>query len=149
MRVIPISLKQANDFVESNHRHHGKAQGCKFCIAVVDEKEAVRGVAIVGRPVSRYEDNGATAEVTRMCTDGYRNACSFLYGSCAKIARAVGYQKIITYTLAEETGISLKAAAWICKGICGGGNWNAKGRPRTDSRVPGKKKQYYKLLQGG
>ena len=74
MKVVPITLKQANAYVIQNHRHHSKVQGCKFCIGAVDDNGELRGVAITGRPVSRYLDDGATAEITRLCTDGYRNA---------------------------------------------------------------------------
>ena len=99
MKVVPITLKQANAFVIQNHRHHGKVQGCKFCIGAVDDKGELRGVAITGRPVSRYLDDGATAEITRLCTDGYRNTCSFLYAACVRIAKEMGYKKVITYIL--------------------------------------------------
>lgn len=148
MRLIPITLKQANEFVASKHRHHGKVPGCKFCIGLIDENNTLRGVAIVGRTVSRYLDNGLTAEVTRLCTDGYQNACSLLYGACARIAGQMGYDYIITYILESEHGISLRASGWTEKsGLCGGGNWNTPGRPRTDSRNTCKKRMYYRKLR--
>lgn len=146
MTVVPLTLKCANDFVIQNHRHHGKVQGCKFCIGAVDEKGKLRGVAIAGRPVSRYLDNGTTAEITRLCTDGFKNACSFLYAACARIAKEMGYTKIITYILITENGASLKAAGWSEQGVCGGGNWNVKSRPRNDSHNTCKKRLYYKLI---
>ena len=146
MKVVPITLKQANAFVIQNHRHHGKVQGCKFCIGAVDDKGELRGVAITGRPVSRYLDDGATAEITRLCTDGYRNACSFLYAACVRIAKEMGYKKVITYILITENGASLKAAGWLEQGICGGGNWNVKSRPRMDSPNVCKKRLFYKLI---
>mgnify|MGYP005902277321 CR=1 FL=1 len=146
MTVVPLTLKCANDFVIQNHRHHGKVQGCKFCIGAVDEKEKLRGVAITGRPVSRYLDNGTTAEITRLCTDGFKNACSFLYAACARIAKEMGYTKIITYILITENGASLKAAGWSEQGVCGGGNWNVKSRPRNNSPNTCKKRLYYKLI---
>lgn len=146
MTVVPLTLKCANDFVIQNHRHHGKVQGCKFCIGAVDEKGKLRGVAIVGRPVSRHLDNGTTAEITRLCTDGFKNACSFLYAACARIAKEMGYTKIITYILITENGASLKAAGWSEQGVCGGGNWNVKSRPRNDSPNTCKKRLYYKLI---
>ena len=133
MTVVPLTLKCANDFVIQNHRHHGKVQGCKFCIGAVDEKGKLRGVAITGRPVSRYLDNGTTAEITRLCTDGFKNACSFLYAACARIAKEMGYTKIITYILITENGASLKAAGWSEQGVCGGGNWNDSSRQRDNS----------------
>lgn len=146
MKVVPITLKQANAFVIQNHRHHGKVQGCKFCIGAVDDKGELRGVAITGRPVSRYLDDGTTAEITRLCTDGYRNACSFLYAACVRIAKEMGYKKVITYILITENGASLKAAGWLEQGICGGGNWNVKSRPRMDSPNVCKKRLFYKLI---
>lgn len=147
IRIIPVTLKAANDFVTQHHRHHSKAQGCKFCIGVTDEKGELRGVAVVGRPVSRFLDNGVTAEVTRLCTDGMRNACSFLYVACCRIAKPMGYEKIITYILASERGTSLKAAGWTREGVCGGGNWNVPGRPRKNSACTEKKALYYKTFK--
>lgn len=146
MTVVPLTLKCANDFVIQNHRHHGKVQGCKFCIGAVDEKGKLRGVAITGRHVSRYLDNGTTAEITRLCTDGFKNACSFLYAACARIAKEMGYTKIITYILITENGASLKAAGWSEQGVCGGGNWNVKSHPRNNSPNTCKKRLYYKLI---
>lgn len=127
----------------AHHRHSGRIQGCKFCVAVKDGGGRLRGVAIVGRPVSRHLDDGLTAEVTRLCTDGLPNACSFLYAACARIAREMGYEKIITYTLASENGASLRASGWMAvDGLRGGGNWNVPGRPRTDSPNSGPKRLY-------
>lgn len=146
MKVVPITLKQANAFVIQNHRHHSKVQGCKFCIGAVDDNGELRGVAITGRPVSRYLDDGTIAEITRLCTDGYKNACSFLYAACVRIAKEMGYKKVITYILITENGASLKAAGWIEQGICGGGNWNVKSRPRKDSPNVCKKRLFYKLI---
>ena len=143
MKIIPITLKTANEFVVTHHRHHGKVQGCKFCIGVIDDNEKIRGVAITGRPVSRYLDNGKVAEITRLCTDGYRNACSFLYSACVRIAREMGYERVITYILISENGASLKASGWQEQGICGGGNWNVKSRPRKNSNTPCKKRLFY------
>ena len=148
IKLIPITLKQANEFVLSHHRHHSKVQGCKFCVGVVDERNKIRGVAIVGRPVSRYLDNGLTAEVTRLCTDGFSNACSFLYGACARIAKQMGYERIISYILESEQGVCLQASGWQEQGICGGGNWNTPGRPRNNSQNQCRKRMYAKNLTG-
>lgn len=131
--ITPIDFAEANAFVSSTHRHHKSMVGCKFCVAVSDEKEKVRGVAIVGRPVSRHLDNGWTLEVNRCCTDGAKNACSMLYGAAWRIAREMGYRKLITYTLPEEGGASLRATGWKLVGLRGGGNWNTKSRPRIDT----------------
>ena len=123
LTIKPISLKDANDYVEINHRHHRKTQGHKFSIGVY-EGEVLHGVAIVGRPLSRYLDDGMTLEVLRLCTDGTYNACSILYGRSARIAKEMGYTKIITYILEEEQGTSLKASGWKCEETnVGGGSW--------------------------
>ena len=106
----------------------------------------LRGVAIVGRPVSRHLDDGFTAEVTRCCTDGIRNGCSFLYAACVRIAKHMGYSRIITYILATEYGASLKASNWTRNGICGGGCWDTPKRPRPNSVNLGKKVMYSKIL---
>lgn len=93
LELVPITLKEANAFVERYHRHHKPVVGHKFSIAASDGEKIV-GVAIVGRPVSRYLDNGLTLEVNRLCTDGTRNACSFLYSAAWRAARNLGYKKI-------------------------------------------------------
>lgn len=129
LSIVPITLKQANNFVEELHRHHSKVQGHKFSIGAMDNGKLV-GVCTVGRPVSRYLDDGNTLEVTRLCTDGTHNACSIMYSRAARIAKDMGYSKIITYILQSESGISLKASGWQCEGEAGGGNWNVPSRPR-------------------
>ena len=135
LMVTPINLDEANAFVEQHHRHHKPVPGAKFCVAVSQEDE-VRGVAIVGRPVSRVLDDGWTLEVNRCCTDGTRNACSMLYATAWKAAKAMGYTSLITYTLESEGGSSLRGAGWRCVGKattrigqCG----NVKSRPRVDT----------------
>lgn len=132
LAVTPINLDEANAFVAANHRHHKPVPGAKFCIAV-SEGDKVRGVAIVGRPVARMSDNGTTLEVNRCCTDGARNACSMLYGAAWRAAKALGYSRLITYTLPDEGGASLRASGWRLIGERGGGNWNKPGRPRIDT----------------
>jgi hypothetical protein len=130
--ITPISLEEANAFVEIHHRHHNPVVGHKFSIAVSDGDKVV-GVAIVGRPVSRHLDNGWVLEVNRCCTDGTKNACSMLYGAAWRAAKALGYRRLITYTLPAEGGASLKASGWDLVGERGGGNWNVKSRPRIDT----------------
>lgn len=132
LRVTPINLDEANAFVATKHRHHKPVPGAKFCIAV-SEGEKVVGVAIVGRPVARMSDNGLTLEVNRCCTDGTKNACSMLYGAAWRAAKALGYLRLITYTLPSEGGASLRASNWKLIGERGGGNWNVPSRPRVDT----------------
>lgn len=133
LSLVPITFAEAKQFVLEHHRHHAPCLSHKFSIAVADETGAVRGVAIVGRPVARYMDDGWTLEVNRVATDGAENACSMLYAAAWRAARALGYRKVITYILGSEPGTSLKAAGWKCLGECGGGPWNCKSRPRVDT----------------
>lgn len=95
LEICPMTLKEANAYVEQHHRHHGPVAGHKFSIGLSDGEKIV-GVAIVGRPVSRYLDDGWTLEVNRLCTDGTRNACSMLYAAAWRAARAMGYKRIVT-----------------------------------------------------
>lgn len=129
--ICPVDLELANSFVKSLHRHHNPVPGCRFCLGVTDSK-CIRGVVIVGRPVSRALDDGWTLEVNRCCTDGTKNACSILYGAARRVAQNMGYKKIITYTLPEEGGASLKASGWIFCGEAGGGKWSNNVRTRND-----------------
>lgn len=129
--IVPVSLAEANQFVAEHHRHHGKVVGHKFSIGATDGEKIV-GVAIVGRPVSRYLDDGLTLEVTRLCTDGTRNACSLLYAASWWAARAMGYKRMVTYILDTEDGASVRAAGWKCVGQAGGLRWTGKRRPEVD-----------------
>ncbi len=132
LQITPIALDEANAFVALLHRHHKPVPGAKFCIACSDG-EKVRGVVIVGRPVARHSDDGWTLEVNRCCTDGVKNGCSILYGAAWRATKAMGYRRLVTYTLPEEGGASLKASGWRCLGLRGGGNWNVASRPRIDT----------------
>jgi len=129
--VVPTSFEEACAFVRQYHRHHQPPQGHKFSLAVAVDGQVV-GVAIVGRPVARYLDDGWTLEVTRLCTDGTANACSKLYAACWRATRELGYRELITYILSSEKGVSLEAAGWKCLGRCGGLSWNTPSRPRVD-----------------
>lgn len=131
LSVTRIGLDEANAFVAEHHRHHQPVVGHLFSIGVA-LGDSIVGVAIVGRPVSRMRDDGITAEVTRLCTDGTKNACSFLYGAAARAAFALGFKRIGTYILNTEPGTSLAASGWRCLGERGGGSWSAPSRPRVD-----------------
>lgn len=132
MKITPIDFDEACAFVGRHHRHHKPPQGHKFSLAAATDSGVV-GVVIVGRPVSRRQQDGWTLEVTRLCTDGTRNACSFLYSAARKATFALGYRRLITYTLPEEGGASLRGAGFRLIGERGGGNWNVKSRPRVDT----------------
>lgn len=110
LRLVPVSLDIANAFVAQHHRHHRPTPGHRFSIGAWDGH--LRGVAIIGRPVARALDQRRLVEVNRNCTDGTRYACSLLYGAAARAAQALGYFAILTYTLEEEGGASLRASGW-------------------------------------
>ncbi|MCM1055621.1 MAG: GNAT family N-acetyltransferase [Bacteroides sp.] len=140
MKIIPITLRSANDFVAKFHRHHKPTVVCKFSIGC-EEKGQLVGVAICGRPVSRHLDDGKTLEINRLCTDGTKNACSKLYSACVRIAKEMGYERVITYILASENGASLKASNFVFEGEAGGTMWT--GSRKRDNGVPQEMKQRY------
>lgn len=125
LELCPVTLKAANEYVKEHHRHHGVVVGHKFSIGATKDGMLV-GVAICGRPVSRFLDDGYTLEITRLCTDGTPDVCSMLYGAAYRAARAMGYKKVVTYILDTETGSSLKAAGYKCEGKAGGVEWTGK-----------------------
>jgi hypothetical protein len=139
-----LHIREANEFVAKYHRHSLPTVGGKWAIgAAVDSK--LVGVAIAGRPVARRLDDGKTLEVLRVCTDGTANACSFLYGRVARIARLMGYSRIITYTLQDESGASLKAVGGRIVGEVKPKEWSVPSRPRKSQGVYGKEKWKWEL----
>ena len=147
LHIAPITLREANDYVDMFHRHHGATTGCKFAICVRDENEILRGVAICGRPVSRKLDDGYTLEINRVCTDSTYNACSMLYGTCCRIGKHMGYRDIITYTLQSENGASLKASNFTNEGTAGGTHWT--GKRNKGQNIPAEMKtRWRKKLNG-
>lgn len=131
LELQPISFAEAAKYVNRHHRHHRPPPSWKFGTAVNDGERVV-GVIIVGRPLARAWDDGWTAEVTRCCTDGTKNACSMLYSAAWRAAKAIGYRRLITYTRDDESGISLDAAGWKVVARRKARTWDAPGRPRVD-----------------
>jgi hypothetical protein len=143
LRVIPITLAEANTLVSNWHRHHKPLAQSKFCIGVcVQDDGRLCGAAIVGRPVARLLDDGLTLEVNRCVTDGTPNACSALYGAVARSAKAQGYCRVYTYTRVDEPGTSIKASGWILDDPeIRARSWNMPGRRRVDrTEVVGRKR---------
>lgn len=134
LTIRPITLREANAYVAQHHRHNQPTNGHKWSIACYDG-ERLCGVAICGQPIARKLDDGLTVEIRRVCTDGTYNACSILYGACARVARDMGYMRVITYTLVSEPGASLKASGFINCGEAGGTSWNMPGRPREVTQL--------------
>ena len=117
-----MNLKEANEFIVKHHRHHKAVVGHKFSIGAEQDGQLV-GVCIVGRPVARNVDNKKVVEVTRLCTNGFKNTCSFLYSAAARISKEMGYKQIQTYILENELGTSLKASGWKLLHITKGRQW--------------------------
>lgn len=143
--AVPLELRTANDFVYAHHRHHQPVCRDKFRVGAAIDGEIV-GVVQVGRPVSRMLDDGKTLEVVRLCTTGEKDICSFLYSRAARIAKEMGYHKIITYILDTEPGTSLKAAGWVLEHITSGGSWDRPSRHRQNSAPQCPKQRWVKYL---
>ena len=134
-KKTPISQKKAFTFIKEHHRHFKSIQGDIFRIGLLKDDTLI-GVISVGRPVSRHLDNGYTCEVRRLCINGqHKNACSILYSSAARAAKALGYEKIITYILENENGVSVRASGWSLSHTSKGQNWNRTNRPREQKSL--------------
>lgn len=148
LRLQHVELKEANEFVERLHRHHKRIQGHRFSLGVAEEMIGLVGVIIVGRPVGGQHQSDWT-EVTRCCTDGTKNACSFLYAAAARASAALGFDRIQTYILEGETGVSLKAAGWAFERMSHPVGWHHDG-PRAARVVAdhlrGRKQLWFKKL---
>ena len=148
IQAVPLELSAANEFVKILHRHHDPVHRDKWRIGASKDGKLV-GVIQVGRPVSRMLDDGKTVEVVRLCTDGTKDVCSFLYSKAARVAKEMGYEKIITYILCTETGTSLRACGWQEDGVTSGGHWSRPSRKRSTTAPTIQKKRYVKHLKGG
>ncbi len=148
--IRPLTLKDANAFVVANHRHHDSVTGCRFAIGLyktVKGIDTLIGVAICGRPVSRYLDDGLTLEINRLCVSEYGNCCSMLYGACSRIVKEMGYHKIITYILESEPGTSLKASNFMLEDDrCGGINWTGSRKRKQKEEAAEYKQRWSKNL---
>ena len=149
LTIVPIELSEANALVKRWHRHHKEAQGHRFSIGVYDtKKQELVGAAIVGRPVARLVNWRTTVEVVRLVSDGTKNACSILYAASARVAKELGYEKIQTYILDTETGVSLLASGWHCEAISTGGGNGWHSRPgRRDDQPKNTKQRWVKILR--
>lgn len=131
LHLVPVRSRDARAFVAMWHRHHAPPVGQIFAVGAADDAGVLRGVAIVGRPVARFFDDGRTLEVNRTATDGTANANSMLYGAAWRAAKALGYTRLITYTQAGESGTSLRAAGWrVLAERPARPGWSRPSRPR-------------------
>lgn len=135
LELRPITRDECDRYIKQHHRHHGAPVGALWRQAVHDAAGAIVGVAVSGRPVARALDDGLTVEVTRLCTDGTRNACSKLYAASKRAAEAKGYRRGLTYILASESGASLRAAGWVFLWDVKGRSWDCPSRPQREVSV--------------
>ena len=146
LKIVPLELKEANEFIAKLHRHHKPVQGHRFSIGVKQNNELV-GVATIGRPVARLTNAKEVLEVTRLCTDGTKNACSCLYSAAARVGKELGYLKIQSFILDIENGASLKASGWVFESVSAGGQWkHTDGKPRRTDQPTSPKHKYVKVL---
>lgn len=135
LNLQPITQSEAKAFIRRHHRHNADPPpGWVFGIALNNGHDVV-AVAMVGRPVSRHLDDGVTLEVNRCCSDGHRNACSKLYAAAWRATKALGYRRLVTYTLQSESGSSLRAAGWRILYAISGHSWDRPSRPRVDKHT--------------
>lgn len=133
LTLVPLPFAEAKTFIEVWHRHLKAPPGHKFSLGALDDDGVLVAVAVVGRPVARGLDDSRTLEVTRLASDGTHNACSMLYGASARAARALAYRRLVTYTRADETGTSLRAAGWQpVAALPPREDWHSPRRPRTE-----------------
>jgi hypothetical protein len=128
---IPMTRDQANAWIGRHHRHHGRVTGHRFIVGAVLSGELV-GVAVAGRPRARRIDQYKHLEVSRLCSAGDRNVCSFLYAKVARVALELGFESAFTAILASESGASLKASGWVYAYTTRGGSQDRPSRRRTD-----------------
>ena len=149
LRVIPLTLAHANAAVAQWHRHHKPVVGHRFSLGVVQDRTAeLVGAAIVGRPVARGCDPYTTAEITRLVTDGSKNACSILYAACARVAKEMGFDLIQTYILEDESGVTLRAAGWEFAAYTAGGQWShTDGKSRRTDQPTERKQRWQKRFR--
>lgn len=143
LRLRPWTVRQAIPFVASVHRRLPVVQGALWAVSVRNEKDVV-GCALVGHPARVWMVDSATLAVLRVaCREGYRNACSMLYGACSRAARAMGAENLVTYTHLDEHGTSLRAAGWIDGGLTDGGEWGRPSRQRALALDGAEKRRWF------
>lgn len=150
LEIKPISRKEAQDFINTHHRHNSQQTGDIFRLSAWNNLDLI-AVATVGRPTARanqkYRDDASllVMEVTRLCVredsllpDLHWNACSQLYTAAAKEAKKRKAERIITYILKEEFGTSLLACNWapLYETKKRQNGWHTPSRPRDPKATP-------------
>lgn len=122
-----IGFSAASDFIDKHHRHNNRTVGHIFSLGLWKNGNLI-GVAVCGRPVGRFLDDGKTLEIYRNCVlPNNHNACSMLYGACIRTAKIKKFERVVTFTLMSESGGSVKAANFILEAEnAGKKNWTGK-----------------------
>lgn len=142
-RIVPVTKTTARQFIAENHRHNGPPTSAQVSLAVGLEVEGkLIAVGTAGYPVARYQNDGVTLEVNRVCVaEVSKNANSALYGALARAAKALGYERLITYTLHSESGVSLRASGFSGPFDIGAQTWARANRIRNDVTLWGDRVQ--------
>lgn len=143
MTLKPITIKRAKLFISRVHRRLPKIQGAMWGVSVESDTGALVGVAVVGWPARLYMERGILCVLRVAVLEGHPNACSMLYGACARTARAMGATGLVTYTHEDEPGTSLRAAGWVTDGLTDGGEWDRPSRPRQKVLFPEPKRRWW------
>jgi hypothetical protein len=134
LNLVPVSQGVAKKACADWHRHNKPPLGSLFQVGAATAGGELVAVGIAGRPVARHFDDGNTVEVIRVASSGYPNATSMLYGALRRAAFALGYTRVITYTQADESGSSLRAAGYRVIGERPARKgWDSAARPRDDA----------------
>lgn len=140
MRLVPMTITDAKKYIRAWHRHNPKLESALFAVGVAHDE--ICGVAVVGRPKARALQDGYTAEIVRVATDGTYNACSMLYGACLRACKSLGYRRVYTYTLQSEPGASLRASGFVEDArLKERPTWSCPSRPRTQTNLFGEEQR--------
>ncbi len=144
MKIRPCTIRAARIYIAENHRHNAAPNGALFAVGLERDNGELAGVGLCARPVARMLADGFTCEITRLCTDGTPNACSMIYGALCRAAKALGYKRVVTYTLQSEPGSSLRAANFKIAAEVRYKSWNTPSRPREIVEVDllGERRKY-------
>ena len=140
LRTRPVRFTAARDFVRHHHAHCTAPAAWRFGQAILNGGTML-GVVMVGNPVAPALNGRGTVEVNRLCIrrDIPRvlawNAASQLYGWAAREAARQGWTHIITYTRADEDGISVRAAGWQQEARIRGRGWHSSRRARSNTNA--------------
>jgi hypothetical protein len=146
LELRPIGTREASAVVKRLHRHLPRVVGGLFAVSVFDNDELV-GVGVASRPKARFLQDGFTVEISRVATDGHRNACSKIYGALCRACAAIGVRRVVTFTRTDEPGTSLRAAGFTEAGLTREQSWDRPQRHRFGE--PLQVRKWVRFMNGG